>query len=714
MKKLITSALMLFILVNIAKAQLTIYSDTQSQGTNAACSQFTIYVGNNIPGSLNNNIKSIKLLKGYMATVAANEDGTGYGFNYVAATSDISVDLFYKLQGKVSFIRVLPIINPNKKGACTKDNAKAAALKSGWFYDWGNSDITIPYREYVPMSFNKGPATNPVKIAEFQAKTETNCLLGFNEPDNPEQGNVAVDTAIRYYKNLLKTGLRMGSPATEEQNYGTNKWLGDFMDGVTVDTTRVDFIAIHWYDWGSWSANQNTTPTGAQVLTRFKNYINNVYALYKRPIWITEFNSNKNTTLETHVAFMQLALPYLESDARVERYAYFFPQLLPPVDGNGVLTAMGQTYSDHVSSPSFAANIIDTRPTAAPPGSDEKVFNGNFEQTSVSAPIFPGWSFSAAADFVIQTGANAINITSVRFTSPSNERFMTSDAIEVTPGFTYTFKFTARIQAAVGPTGSAAPAQGGVFSGTILKGDGTATTFTALTTTSPNNNTLNANYTVPAGLTSISLRFRKTADIAYLDDVSLKAVPAGTLPITLLSFNGKAVDNGVELNWVTNSEINNESFTLYNSDNGKDFNKIITLKGAGNSTETKNYSFLDKNPFNGTNYYKLSQTDFDGKTTEFEPIAIDFALQAKESGIKVFSNQSDTKLELNWSLNETVVVNIFDLSGRKVFEKNLNLNNGLNNVVLNTTTTLTPNNIYVLTLKGAQKNNAVKFYTNNL
>jgi hypothetical protein len=61
------------------------------------------------------------------------------------------------------------------------------------------------------------------------------------------------------------------------------------------------------------------------IFGRFKNYLQQVYNEYKLPIWITEFNANPNRPNSTQAAFLQLALPYLESLDYVERYAYFQP-----------------------------------------------------------------------------------------------------------------------------------------------------------------------------------------------------------------------------------------------------------------------------------------------------------------------------------------------------------------------------------------------------
>lgn len=94
------------------------------------------------------------------------------------------------------------------------------------------------------------------------------------------------------------------------------------------------------------------------------------------------------------------------------------------------------------------------------------------------------------------------------------------------------------------------------------------------------------------------------------------------LPIELLSFTGENTSKGNNLKWVTATEINNDYFTLERSIDGRSFKSIAQIKGAGNSTQDLAYNFLDVWAAEGINYYRLKQTDFDGKFTYSNIIAI--------------------------------------------------------------------------------------------
>ena len=96
------------------------------------------------------------------------------------------------------------------------------------------------------------------------------------------------------------------------------------------------------------------------------------------------------------------------------------------------------------------------------------------------------------------------------------------------------------------------------------------------------------------------------------------------LPITLISFEAKKVNSGVQLDWTTASELNNDHYTLYRTTDGINWKEIGRQKGAGTSSEEKRYQVIDYTPFDGADnvYYKLRQTDYDGKYEEFELISV--------------------------------------------------------------------------------------------
>ena len=104
---------------------------------------------------------------------------------------------------------------------------------------------------------------------------------------------------------------------------------------------------------------------------------------------------------------------------------------------------------------------------------------------------------------------------------------------------------------------------------------------------------------------------------------------ASALPIELIDFNGVNTNLGNELTWTTVSELNNNYFTLEHSTDGYIWNTITTMDGAGNSTSTVEYNYTHENYSDILNYYRLSQTDYDGKSETFKVVVIDNSITTK-------------------------------------------------------------------------------------
>jgi len=130
------------------------------------------------------------------------------------------------------------------------------------------------------------------------------------------------------------------------------------------------------------------------------------------------------------------------------------------------------------------------------------------------------------------------------------------------------------------------------------------------------------------------------------------------LPIELIDFNGKYInDNKIELYWTTATEINNDYFTIEKSSDLNSWSILTTVKGAGNSNTMLNYSCFDNNPYIGTtNYYRLKQTDYNGKFTYFKPISIDGKAN-NNFEVNVFPNPCNNVLNINCNVRNVQLIN---------------------------------------------------------
>lgn len=94
-------------------------------------------------------------------------------------------------------------------------------------------------------------------------------------------------------------------------------------------------------------------------------------------------------------------------------------------------------------------------------------------------------------------------------------------------------------------------------------------------------------------------------------------VDAGVaLAAELITFNARpTADQNVQLNWVTASEKDNSHFDVEVSSDGEHFSFLTSVASKGDATTEQSYDHLHTKPGYGIFYYRLKQTDHDGKFT---------------------------------------------------------------------------------------------------
>jgi hypothetical protein len=101
-----------------------------------------------------------------------------------------------------------------------------------------------------------------------------------------------------------------------------------------------------------------------------------------------------------------------------------------------------------------------------------------------------------------------------------------------------------------------------------------------------------------------------------------------TIPVELTFFTAKSIGNRVYLEWQTASELNNLGFEierkLKSNENESEWITIGFKEGKGTTTEPQKYLFVDENPVNGTQYYRLRQIDFNGQFEYSDLVEINF------------------------------------------------------------------------------------------
>jgi hypothetical protein len=91
------------------------------------------------------------------------------------------------------------------------------------------------------------------------------------------------------------------------------------------------------------------------------------------------------------------------------------------------------------------------------------------------------------------------------------------------------------------------------------------------------------------------------------------------LPVKLTGFDAKILSGNVIVKWTTEEEQDNEQFTIERSDESQVFYSIGSINGQGNSSITHHYTYTDAASLKGISFYRLKQTDIDGKYT-YSPV----------------------------------------------------------------------------------------------
>lgn len=149
--------------------------------------------------------------------------------------------------------------------------------------------------------------------------------------------------------------------------------------------------------------------------------------------------------------------------------------------------------------------------------------------------------------------------------------------------------------------------------------------------------------------------------------------PNTPLPVELISFKAAAAGQTSHLTWSTATEIDNKGFSIERSLDGDEWEEIGFVEGNGTSDIVNNYEFTDLSPERGVNYYRLRQTDYDGRSELSDVESVTF--QGNDALLfSAFPNPTAHSTTI--AVPEGVIdVRVTDVTGRVVLER---INEGTN------------------------------------
>ena len=149
------------------------------------------------------------------------------------------------------------------------------------------------------------------------------------------------------------------------------------------------------------------------------------------------------------------------------------------------------------------------------------------------------------------------------------------------------------------------------------------------------------------------------------------------VPVSLTSFTAMLIKDEVKLEWETAQEQNNQFFTLEKSTDAVNFSLLSKIDAAGNSTSKKNYQFVDNAPAEGVNYYRLSQTNFNGAITYFEVKKIIYKNHKPFKVNAINVAPSKVSLTINSVKKDQYYLQVIDLLGKVIINDNFKLPTGV-------------------------------------
>ena len=155
------------------------------------------------------------------------------------------------------------------------------------------------------------------------------------------------------------------------------------------------------------------------------------------------------------------------------------------------------------------------------------------------------------------------------------------------------------------------------------------------------------------------------------------------LPVELSAFEVIKKEAEALLNWTTLSENNNDYFSIEWSTDGRNFEEIGQVEGAGTSTVEKNYSFEHKKPYSGINYYRLRQVDFDGEYEYSDIRYVKFELG--NNVFTIYPNPANEQLIMRFPeelVKNKFDIQIIDITGRELLKLDGYWDGGIINVPL--------------------------------
>lgn len=202
-----------------------------------------------------------------------------------------------------------------------------------------------------------------------------------------------------------------------------------------------------------------------------------------------------------------------------------------------------------------------------------------------------------------------------------------------------------------------------------------------------------------------SLNYVTKNNFDHLNRLTISTI-SEPLAVSLLYFKATLIDHKTLLKWATDTESDNSHFEIQRSADGIDFNFLASTPAIGNSNSVENYSYIDKKPIPGINYYRLKLVDINGHFI-YSPIVMVTEMTSQMQPISVFPNPASAYIKLMFTAtaNLDCILQITDINGKLVRQKLFKSAAGFNEMELDIASL--PTGIYAITISGTDVKNSL-------
>ncbi|HRI20813.1 MAG TPA: hypothetical protein PLA68_07655, partial [Panacibacter sp.] len=161
-------------------------------------------------------------------------------------------------------------------------------------------------------------------------------------------------------------------------------------------------------------------------------------------------------------------------------------------------------------------------------------------------------------------------------------------------------------------------------------------------------------------------------DFTGLANFSVANTAAIILPVSIVNVKAYRQFNTVKVEWTALTETNVSFYEIQRSSNATEFKTTGTQQATGNGALQQQYGFIDVQPLQGFNYYRIKAIDKDGKITYSAIVPVNISDAGED--ITVYPNPVKGKratILFNNMQPGNYILLLYNMAGKKLLQKTI-------------------------------------------